>query len=89
MSSEVRLERLGLGHLADDPAALERELEQRVADGRRFEEEVVAREMEEIRKRLALQERALPEPIKEDGAVGRKVLDRKKPRSKTGLRRKE
>lgn len=86
MSSEARLQRLGLAHLAGKPKALAKELEKRVAEGRKFEEEVVQREMDEIRRRLALQS-----PVKSnDNAddlekVGREVV---KKRAKAGLRKK-
>ncbi|MBK6687548.1 MAG: hypothetical protein IPG45_23955 [Deltaproteobacteria bacterium] len=85
MASDLRLERLGLAHLKDQPELLRKELELRVAEGERFEEEVVLPDMEEIRRRLGIEEPPLSTATRDDGAIGRVGLKR----SKTGLRSKD
>ena len=84
MSSDLRLERLGLAHLKDQPARLREELQRRVAEGQNFEEEVVQREMEEIRRSLGIEEPRLGSGSADQGAVGRSGQRR----SRTGLRTK-
>jgi hypothetical protein len=70
MSSDSRLDRLGLSHLADRPKELRAELERRVKEDKRTEQRI-AREMEAHRKKLGLSATALPEEKADTGVIGR------------------